>query len=83
MVRDDLADVNVADQVFAPHYARGLPQTLSDAVQIYAKPSVDADHVGALMAGEQVDVFDLSGGWAWVRSRLGPGYVSAETVRAR
>jgi len=80
MVRDDLADVALADRVFAPHYVRGLAQTLKVAADIHKCPSSDSENLGALAAASQIEVFDINGGWAWVRSRLGPGYIRADAI---
>jgi len=82
MVRDDLADVALANEVFAPHYVRGLMRVLGDAVDIHVSPRIDSDKIGHLPAGDNVDVFDVSGGWAWVRSSFGPGYISAAALAA-
>ncbi len=80
MVRDDLADVELADRVFAPHYARAMARVVTRAADLLAKPKAGADVVGQITEGETVDLFDVSGGWAWVRAAQGPGYVPADAL---
>lgn len=81
MVRDDLADVALAERVFAPHYARGLPRIASRAAELRVKPKSDSAVAGNVAAGDHVELFDVSGGWAWVRTGDGPGYVPADVLR--
>lgn len=82
VVRDDLADVELADRVFAPHYARGLRYTVSVPVIVHLKASEEAAGVTDIAAGDVIEVFDFNGGWAWVRTPGGVGYVRAEAVMA-
>lgn len=82
MVRDDLADVALADRVFAPHYTRAIPRVVASAADLLAKPKPDADISGSVAAGETVELFDVSGGWAWVRAACGPGYVPVDVLGA-
>ena len=77
-VRDDLADVELADRVFAPHYAKAMPRLLAAAASLRVKPS--GEHVADLPQGSTIDLFDISGGWAWVRSPLGVGYIPADAI---
>jgi hypothetical protein len=77
-VRGDLADVELADRVFAPHYAKAMPRTLVGTTSLHMKPNGDV--VAELTAGTSVDLFDISGGWAWVRSASGIGYVLADAL---
>jgi hypothetical protein len=79
-VRGDLADVELADRVFAPHYAKAMPRSLAVKTVLHAKPSAESDVVAHLETGASVDLFDVSGGWAWVRSASGMGYVPADTL---
>ena len=79
-VRGDLADVELASQVFAPHYAKALPcHALADA-DILAKPQTDSARVDQLVKGDAVDLFDVSGGWGWVRTPKAVGYVRADRI---
>lgn len=74
-VRGDLADVTLADKVFAPHYARAIAYRAITATAISAKPKADAPPVGQLLAGDTFNVLDFSGGWAWGRTAFAVGYV--------
>jgi len=64
-VRGDLADVRLADRVFAPHYAAPMPRLLTgDAALRAARPS-DSEIVAQLHSGDIFEVLELSGGTAW------------------
>jgi hypothetical protein len=75
MVRDDLADVDLADRVFAPHYARAMPRTMAMDETVHVNPQRESDVLGHAAQGDPVDVYDISGGWAWIRCSAGAGYV--------
>jgi hypothetical protein len=77
-MRGDLADVELADRVFAPHYAKAMPQQLAVAASLHVKAGGDV--IMELTAGTSIDLFDISGGWAWVRSASGMGYVPADAL---
>jgi Bacterial dipeptidyl-peptidase Sh3 domain len=77
-VRDDLADVELADRVFAPHYAQAMPRNLTTAAALHVKPG--GDMIVELAAGSSLELFDINGGWAWVRSASGMGYVPADAL---
>ena len=79
-VRDDLADVELADRVFAPHYARSTLYRVIAGTSVYIKPNLESEQIGTVMIGDSADIFDLSGGWAWVRVTAGIGYLPANTV---
>ncbi len=80
MVRKDLAEVGLAHRVFAPHYAQGEGYRVVRATSVHAKPRLDADIAGAIAAGDAVEVFDIAGGWAWVRSATAVGYVPVDAI---
>lgn len=80
MVRDDLADVELAERVFAPHYARGLKRTVAAASDVRRKPRTDAEASSSVVAGEYIELFDVSGGWAWIRTAEAVGYVPADAL---
>jgi hypothetical protein len=65
-IRPDLADIAVAGQHFAPHYAAPMMSSciLPSAV-LRSAPSVDADQTSELLYGEGFALLDLTGGWAW------------------
>ncbi len=79
-VRDDLADVELADRVFAPHYAKALAYRTTTASTVHVKPNRSSDKIRDLAVGVFVDVFDLSAGWAWIRTAKGIGYVQADRI---
>ena len=79
-VRDDLADVELADRVFAPHYARATAYNVTSPATAFAKPNDQAEAIVALDVSVIVDVFDLSAGWAWVRTAHGMGYIRADCI---
>jgi hypothetical protein len=74
-VRGDLADVELADRVFAPHYARAVAWTATGDTPIYEKAQSDATPVGKLIKGDVFNVLDFSAGWAWGRTAFAVGYV--------
>ena len=79
-VRDDLADVELADRVFAPHYARATAYNLTSPATVFAKPSDQAETIVALDVPAIVDVFDLNAGWAWMRTAHGMGYIRTNCI---
>jgi hypothetical protein len=75
-----LADIGLADRVFAPHYARPLPRACgSHATMVWPRPSADAKAVSELLPGELFAVLEYAGGWAWGFCALDHvvGYVEA------
>ena len=63
-VRRDLADVRLADRVFAPHYAAPALRTLACATAL--NPSRETEEeVVQLAAGDPFEVLELAGGRAW------------------
>lgn len=63
-VRDDLADVTLADRLFAPHYAEAVAKSvLVPHVPVCETP--DGPQITELLAHEHFMLLDVSGGWAW------------------
>jgi cell wall-associated NlpC family hydrolase len=61
-----VADIALADRVFAPHYALPLPHgCVVAATPVRGTPSDEASAVSELLHGEEFAVVDSSGGWAW------------------
>ena len=63
-VRGDLADVRLADRVFAPHYAAAIPCIVARAVTLVAARE-DGATVAELAAGDRFELLELSGDLAW------------------
>jgi hypothetical protein len=79
-VRDDLADVELADRVFAPHYAQAMAYRVVTAAKVHLKADNAAIVVDTLAVGSTLDLFDLSAGWGWVRTGKGIGYIPANCI---
>jgi hypothetical protein len=81
--RRDIADIALAGQLFAPHYARPMIRTAGPyATAVRAEPAEDSDVVSPLDPGDEFAVLDIAGGWAWGyrRSNHHVGYVPAELL---
>lgn len=81
-MRADVADVRLADRVFAPHYAAPLRVLLNRDAQLRAGRSGDAALVASLKADAAFDLLDLTGGVAWgIAVDAGVvGYLDADAV---
>jgi hypothetical protein len=78
--RDDIADIGLAGQVLAPHYARPLVRGCgARAATIHAAPKEDSPAITELLPGEEFAVLEYAGGWAWGYGRADhvTGYVEA------
>ena len=78
--RKDIADVALAGQLFAPHYAQPLIRDCGLLpTPVRAEPFDTAEAVSELLPGEKFAVVDLTAGWAWGYSLLDHrvGYVEA------
>ncbi|RZF66553.1 SH3 domain-containing protein [Sphingomonas populi] len=64
-VRRDLADVRLADRVFAPHYAAPVLMVIARETPLRAARDGDSDVRAALVPGDVFEVFELAGGNAW------------------
>ena len=81
-VRPDIADVRLADRVFAPHYAKPLVHgCAATVVPIRGGGSPAARAVSELLLGEAFAVVDVASGWAWGYG-LHDGYVGYVPVDA-
>ncbi|WP_425229729.1 SH3 domain-containing protein [Sphingomonas sp.] len=63
-VRGDLADVRLADQVFAPHYALPIACLVSVATALHSRWD-DGELLAELAPGEAFALLELAGGSAW------------------
>ncbi len=75
-VRGDLADVRLAEQVFAPHYAAPMPAVALRDTPVFADRNL-SDVLTTLPARAVFDVLELAGNHAWglVRETDQVGYV--------
>jgi hypothetical protein len=66
-VRGDLADVRLAEQVFAPHYAAPMVTVVSRAIGLFGDRNL-SEQVADLTVGDAFDVLELAGNHAWGRA---------------
>jgi len=80
--RSDIADIALAGQIFAPHYARPMPRAAQAVAEVRRGASEEAEVVDRLAAGGLFAVLEFSGGWAWgyVQATHLVGYVPAEAL---
>jgi hypothetical protein len=64
-VRPDLADVRLADRVFAPHYAAPMPRRIATATELRTARDPGSPVLATLAAGDVFEVLDLIGEAAW------------------
>ena len=76
-----MADVGLAGQVIASHYAEPLVRRVLLPSTMVASPANDAQPILDLQSGDEIRVLDISLGWAWGYAPDGRvGYVAAEAV---
>jgi hypothetical protein len=83
-VRPDLADVRLADRVFAPHDAAPKPMVARRESPILSTPTADAQTLGILTAGEIFDVLEIATTTSWGQRRSDGlvGYVDSAALGA-
>jgi cell wall-associated NlpC family hydrolase len=65
-VRDDLADVSLADIYFSAHYARARPLGCAvPGTPVRASPSLTAETTTQLLRGEIFHALDITTDWVW------------------
>lgn len=64
-VRGDLADIRLADRVFAPHYAAPMPHVLAGSAALRTAPAADSDVLATLESGDVFEVLEFAGNHAW------------------
>lgn len=64
-VRPDLADVRLAEYVFAPHYAAALPCVVTRTVTLHAESSPTSEPLADLDVGESFEVLEVLREVAW------------------
>ena len=82
-MRKDLADVDLADRVFAPHYAKALATVvITDTMTIMSGPAVDSTTLGTLTKGDRFRVLEITDHLAWGQAgHDGPvGYVDRHAL---
>jgi cell wall-associated NlpC family hydrolase len=82
-LRGDLADVALAGDTFAPHYAEAVARACAvPFAAMYDKP--DGDQSSELLQDDGFGLLDISGGWAWGYSLHDHyvGYVRADALGA-
>ncbi len=73
--RPDLADEVLRGRVTAPRFVAGAPHHVaSAALSLRTDPSPQARQGSELLFGENVTVFEVAGGWAWLQNAA-DGYV--------
>lgn len=81
-MRPDLADVRLAAQVFAPHYAAPIAMRATAATPILASPSAAAAALATLATGEIFEVLEMTSAYCWGQSRGSAlvGYVARDVL---
>jgi hypothetical protein len=81
-VRPDLADVRLAEYVFAPHYAAPMPCVLTAAATLHAATSSESDVLAELQPGEAFECLEVLREVAWGVSpdRRLAGYVDRHAL---
>ena len=81
--RRDLADVRLADRVFAPHYAAPVAHLVTAPASLRAARDADAETLAELAPGDLFEVLELSAGAAWGRAPAAGlvGYVDAAHLK--
>lgn len=80
--RPDLADVALAGQVIASHYASPVAKTVAANAPLRRAPSDEAEELAELEIDDPFSMLDDTLGWAWGyagRDRL-VGYVRSEAL---
>ncbi|TPG21731.1 SH3 domain-containing protein [Sphingomonas koreensis] len=81
-MRRDLADVRLADKVFAPHYVQPLAMTATVATPVLATAAATADAVSQLEPGDIFDVLEIANTHSWGQCRADRmvGYVANDAL---
>ncbi|WP_375396290.1 SH3 domain-containing protein [uncultured Sphingomonas sp.] len=81
-VRRDLADIRLADIVFAPHYAAPMPCVVVLPTTLRAQAARGSAVLAELTAGEPFEVLEITRNTAWGVSpdRRLAGYVDSDAL---
>lgn len=64
-IRPDLADIRLAEYVFAPHYAGPMPCVVTRTVTLHAESSPASEPLAQLDVGESFEVLEVLREVAW------------------
>jgi hypothetical protein len=64
-IRADLADIAVAGQHFAPHYAAPMMRSVLAATPLHSSKEDNSEQLAQLLPGEGFALLDVTGGMAW------------------
>jgi hypothetical protein len=80
--RKDLADVELASQLIASHYAQPVERHLSQATALCRAPADESEIIRQLDVGERFLMLEDSVGWAWgyAGDDRRVGYVRSEAL---
>jgi hypothetical protein len=80
--RQDLADVALAGQVIASHYAEPLMRHVAMASPLLRVGADDGEIIGQIAAGDEFLLLDDTRGWAWgyAGKDRRVGYVRSEAL---
>lgn len=83
--RKDLADIALAGQVIASHYAEPAIRVVKSAGPLLAGPDGDSEIVGEVAVGDCFEMLDNSLGWAWgyAGSERRVGYLPSDAVSSK
>ena len=81
-VRGDLADIRLAEFVFAPHYAAPMPCALTQETALHAQADSRSETLATLAPGETFEVLEVLREMAWGVSpdRRLAGYVARRAL---
>lgn len=81
-VRPDLADIRLAEHVFAPHYAAPMPSTVTHATALHLTADASSEVLAQLGEGEVFEVLEVLRHVTWGVSptRRLAGYVARSAL---
>lgn len=79
--RKDLADISLAGQVIASHYAEPLLRHLAENSPLMAGYDDDAEMLAMLTKGDEFYMLDCSLGWSWGYAGNRVGYIRAGAIK--
>ncbi len=81
-IRPDVADVRLADRIFAPHYAAPLLRRVTAATALRETRAADSAVLTMLAVGEPFELLDVTGetGWGIAPQHGLVGYIDANAI---